>query len=716
VTTKSPTDTKPAMREAHLRDYWRIVWNSRYTVLAVFAAVVGLTLLRVSLATPIYRASAVVQINPEPRRILPGQEQWVGNEGGGWLAEEKYYNTQLEVLRSRDLAVHVFRQLRLEDHPVFKRAKDPVAAFEARLEVEPKINTRLVTVYVSSPDPREAQEWVNALADVYVKRNVDQAATSFHSIMDEIGRELKDFRERLGASDLDRMKTAAEAELLVPESQQEVLRQSLGTYNESLAKLHIEIASLRSEVDSYERARKEHRDVFAVASIAQDPTIQDLVAQRQVTEKELRQIEGEKKPGHPDYLAKLGELEKITDRIDKQAEAVFDKLKTRLHIAESNDAYLLGQIQRTEQDAYQVKRASSSYEMQKADAATQRKVYDVVAETMNRLTVGAQLVSMNNNVSILDRAIEPKSPVRPRKMLSLLIGGVLGLMMGIVAVLFLDYLDNTVRSPEDIEQYLGLAILGIIPKYRERDALAVRESFQSLRTSILFSSRNREKRVILMSSAGPQEGKSSTVSMIARALASAGDRVVILDCDLRRPTQHNHLAVPREPGITNYMIDGAEGDFERYMQATDLPTLRIFTCGAIPPNPPELIGSPKFRNLLASLRRSYDWVVIDSPPVSALADSIVLASMSDMIVMVIKHNQNDRDLILRSLKRLRDVEVQIVGAVLNAVDFDRTHAGDYYYANYQYQNEGEGEGGGRTGRRGSGAGKLRGGSGRKVAL
>ena len=712
--TIKPTDSKTPAREAHLRDYWRVVLHGRYMALAIFATVVGLTLLRVSLATPIYQGSAVIQINPEPRRILPGQEQWVGAEGGGWLAEEKYFNTQLEVLRSRDLAEHTFRQLHLEDHPAFKKSKDPVAAFKARIDVEPKINTRLVTVLVSSPNPKEAQEWVNTLAEVYVKRNVDQAAASFHGIMDEIGRELNEYRAKIGAADLDRMRTAAEAELLVPESQQEVLRQSLGTYNESLAKLHIEIASLRSEVDSYERARREHRDVLAVASISQDSVVQDLVAQRQTTEKALRQLEGEKKPGHPEVLAKIGELEKLTDRLDKQVEAVYDKVKTRLSIAEKNESYLLSQIQRTEQDAYSVKRASSSYEMQKADMATQRKVYDVVAETMNRLTVGAQLVSMNNNVSILDRSIAPRSPIRPRKLLSLLIGGVLGMLMGVAAVLFLDYLDNTVRSPEDIEQYLGLSILGIIPKYRDREALAVRESFQSLRTSILFSSRNREKQVLLMSSAGPQEGKSSTVALIARALASAGDRVIILDCDLRRPTQHNHLGVGREPGITNYMIDGQEGDFERYVQATDLPTLRVFTCGAIPPNPPELIGSPKFSNLLASLKRSYDWVVIDSPPVSALADSIVLASMSDMIVMVIKHNQNDRDLILRSLKRLRDVEVQIVGAVLNAVDLDRRSGGDYYYANYLYQHEGEsGEKQGRRGARGSGS---RGGSGRKVAL
>jgi capsular exopolysaccharide synthesis family protein len=689
-------DPSVGAREAHLRDHWRLVWQGRYTVLAIFVAVVGLTLLRVMLATPIYQAHAVIEIKPEARRILPGQEQWVGAEGGGWLGEEKYFDTQLEILRSRDVAEKTFRQLRLQDHPQFKNASDPIAAFRGRVTIQPTINTRLVTLRVSGTDPKEVTDWVNALAEVYVKRNVDKATDSFRTIMDQIEREMKQFRKNLGDADLDRMESAKEAEILVPESQQDVVQQNLRTYNDSLTRLNVEIAALRSEVDGYARARAEGRDVLTVASIAQDPTIQDLLGQRQSAEKELRQIGGEKKPGHPAYLAKQAELEKIKQRMEHQVESVYDKLQTRLRLSEGNATYLTGQINKTEQEAYRIKQATSNYELQKVDAANQRKVYDVVAETLNRLAISAQLVSMNNNVSIVDRAIEPRSPIKPRKFLSLVVGGVLGLLFGIALVFFLDYLDNTVRSPEDIEQFLGLSILGVIPKYRERDSLEVREAFQSLRTSILFSSQNREKNVILLTSAGPQEGKSSTVAMIARTMASAGERVVVLDCDLRRPTMHQVFGIAREPGITNYLLEGHGGDHERYAQATDLPTLRIMPCGAIPPNPAELVGLTRFHELVDALKRSYDWVLIDTPPVATLADSVVLASKAELIALVIKHNQNDRELIRRSLKRLRDIHAPIVGAVLNGVDLQRSAYGDYYYAGYHYQNE-------AAGRRGTGA-------------
>ena len=684
---QSNTHLVGGAREAHLRDYWRILWQGRYTVLVIFLAVVGLTFLRVSFSTPIYEASTVLEIKPEARRILPGQEQWVGAEGGGWLAEEKYFNTQLEVLKSRDVADRTFQRLGLSRHPLFEHSTDPVGAFGSLLEVRPKVNTRLVTLRMSGPNPAEVRSWVNTLADVYVKRNVDEATASFTAIMDEVQKGMSQFRKNLGEADLDRMRTAAEAELFVPENQQDVLRQSLATYNESLAKIRIELAAIQAEVDNYERARREGGDVLAVPSVTQDAGIQDLLAQRQVAERELRRIEAEKKPGHPEYLAKLGEIEKIRQRTDTRVDAIFEKLRTRYGLAQRNEAYLLSQIKRTEEQAYEVKQRSSGYELQKADAASQRKVYDVVAETMNRLNVGAQLISMNNNVSILDRATEPRHPVRPRKLLSLGVGSLLGLLLGVAAVLFLDYLDNTVRTPEDIEQYFGLGVLGIIPKYRDKDASAVREAFQSLRTSILFSSKNRERRVLLLTSAGPQEGKSSTVAAMARAFAAAGDRVVVIDCDLRRPTQHQHMRIPREPGLTNFLLDGADGAYAPYMQATDIANLKVLTCGPIPPNPAELVGSMKFRDLLADLKRTHDWVLVDSPPVSTLADSVVLASVADMVTIVIKHNQNDRDLIRRSLKRLRDVQVDVVGAVLNSVDLERSYYGDYYYSGYHYRED-----------------------------
>lgn len=684
-------DAQGGARTAHLRDYWKIVLRGRYTVLAIFLLVVGVTFLRVTFSTPIYKATAVIEVKPEARRILPGQEQWVGAEGGGWIAEEKYFNTQLEVLRSRDVAERTVRRLHLERHPLFKDVRDPIGAFAGRVEVRPKIETRLVFVSMSGPNPKEVTEWVNALTDVYAKRNVQQAIESFHGIMDEIKRGLDTFRENLEQADTKRLSIALAEQLFVPENQQEILRKRLETYNEQLSNARVELGSLAAELENLEKIRLHGGDITTLPRCSQDPVVQEINGHKLEVERDLQRLATEKKPRHPEYFAKLSDLEKINERLKDQIDRVVEKFQTQYRLRKAEADYLQEQIRDTEEEAYRVQQASSSYDISKNDAVAKRKVYDVVAETMERLTVGAQLVSMNNNVSILDRAMEPRRPVKPRKLISLAFGSILGFVLGLGTVLFMDYLDNTVRSPEDIEQYLGLSILAIVPKRRDTNSHAVREAFQSLRTSILFSSHNRERKILLVSSAGPQEGKSSTVANLARAFASAGDRVVVVDCDLRRPTQHNHMGVPREPGLTNYLLDGKGDDLSSFVHSTDIDTLKILTCGPVPPNPPELLGLARFRTMLQDLKRSYDWVVVDSPPVVNLTDSVVLASMADMVAVVIKHNENDRDLIRRSIKQLRDINANLIGAVLNSVDMSRAHYGDYYYAGYYYYGGGEGE-------------------------
>ncbi|HEX4823335.1 MAG TPA: polysaccharide biosynthesis tyrosine autokinase [Candidatus Polarisedimenticolaceae bacterium] len=677
-------DRRTAEGSLHLRDYWKTISQGRYTILSVLAVVIGVTLMRVLLATPVYQATAVVEIKPEAKRILPGQEQYVGAEGGNWIAEEKYFNTQIEVIKSRDVAEKTFRRLHLEKHPLFAKAADPIGAFQRRIEIKPRIETRLVAVSMTGPDPKEVAEWVNTLADVYVRRNVDQAVSSFQAILDEINRGLVTSRASIGQADVERLQLAASRDLYVPENQSDVLKHNLQAYNDELTKVSVEIGSLSSELKSLADVRASHGDYTSLPRIGQDPVVIDLTSQKLVAERELQRLSLEKKPQHPEYVAKSKDVEKLNQRLDAQIQVIAEKLQTQYDLAASNKTYLEKQIRQTQEESFRVQQATSSYDLAKNDAESKRKVYDLVHETMERISMGAQLIALNNNVAILDKAIEPRYPIEPQKLTALVIGGALGLMIGVVLVLFLNYLDNTIRTPDDIEHYLGIGVLAIVPRVRGEISHFAREAYQSLRTSVLFSSHNREKRVVLLTSAGPQEGKSSTTAALARTLATTGDRVVLLDCDLRRPTQHVHMNVAREPGISNYIFESKDDDYRPYLVATDLATLQLLPCGAIPPSPPDLIGSQKFRSLIQALRADFDWVVIDSPPIANLTDTIVLASLAEMVAFVIRHNESDRDLIRRSIKQLRDVRANVIGAVLNAVDLDKAANKGYYALGYDY--------------------------------
>jgi capsular exopolysaccharide synthesis family protein len=251
-------------------------------------------------------------------------------------------------------------------------------------------------------------------------------------------------------------------------------------------------------------------------------------------------------------------------------------------------------------------------------------------------------------------------------------------------VFFLDYLDNTVRTADDVERYLKLSLLAIVPKDTRDTEGAVREAYQTLRTGLLFSRKNRTQNVVLFTSAGPQEGKSCTTINVARTIAAAGERVVVIDCDLRRPTVHQRLSLDRDRGITNYILSSDGSDWRTYVKATDKPNVFAMTCGPIPPNPAEVFAHERFRQLITELKENFDWVMIDSPPVVSLADAVLLASMADMITLVIKHNENDKDLIRRCVFDLRRVNGNVVGAVLNNVDLERSHYKDYYYVGYYY--------------------------------
>ncbi len=259
---------------------------------------------------------------------------------------------------------------------------------------------------------------------------------------------------------------------------------------------------------------------------------------------------------------------------------------------------------------------------------------------------------------------------------------------------FLDYLDNTFRTPEDVEKYLGLAVLAVVPKTAEVGLgdRGVKEAYQSLRTSVIFSSESRQRKIVLVTSTGPQEGKSSVTGNLGRTLAAAGERVLILDCDLRRPTQHLIHEVERDHGITNYLSAPLDRtDWSGYVKPTALPNLHLLSCGPIPPSPPELLGSSRLTDLLESAKRQFDWILIDSPPAASLADASLLAALSDMVVLVVRYNHADRDMVIKAAHTLRSVNPHVVGSVLNNVDLERAYHKDYYYAGYYYTDETTGD-------------------------
>ncbi len=676
-------------QEVHLRDYWKIVWQARWTVLAVFVLIVGLTTVWTFLQTPIYRATATIEVQSKAQQISVGQDvSGLGVAGYGWFAEEKYHNTQVEIIRSRDVAQRVAAVLDLAKHPMLSQTADPIDAFRGMIQVVPRRDTGLIEVSMLGANPAEITEWVNAVAHQYVERNFEKARSNMDEAFRAVQSQLDDLQEGLASAQDVRFKTLEESSIVSSEHKEQIVLEKLKAYDAELTRANLEVSQLADTLNRIRTLQRNYGNLMSVPELAADPDLKELNRTKVDLERQLESDKVDLRPGHPQYEKTESELAKVQERIRDRVSVILGTLQNKYDGTREYVDYLNSQISAAEELSVDVAKATSEYDLRKTDAETRKQILDMINRTMGEVQLGAQLLT--NNISVLDEATEPRYPIKPRKKLNLLIGAMMGMFFGLSMAFFLDYLDNTFRTPDDIEKYLQLAVLAVVPKAGEEGIKerAVKEAYQSLRTSVIFSSKNRQRKVVLITSTGPQEGKSSTVANLGRTLAAAGDRVIIVDCDLRRPTQHFVHETERDHGLTNYLAAPVDkADWTDYVKTSAAHEPHLMTCGPIPPSPPELLGSARFTELIGHLRESYDWVLIDSPPAASLADTTQLVPTADMVILVVQHYRTDRDMVRKTLQRLQAIQTPIVGAVLNNVDLDRAYHKDYYYAGYYYADD-----------------------------
>jgi capsular exopolysaccharide synthesis family protein len=676
-------------KEIHLRDYWATIWRWRWTVAATFVIVMTLVTLFTFLQTPIYRASTKVEIQPSSRRVVNVQDVGeMGNSGFSFFGEDRYYNTQYEIIKSRAVAEKVLDRLGLWNDPEFKNLKDPIGAFKSRVLVEPLEMTRIVVISMEGNDREKTTQWVNTLAEVFVDQNLSMAKNSTSRAVTSLLELTAPLREKLSEKQEETFKLAEAQQIFGPEDQQKIIVGTLTKLQQDLTETQQALSKQESIIRRIEEVAAVGGSYLSIPEIASDPIVEDLYKQRIGMDQERQKLLATYKERHLKVLEKEVEIERLDRKVATECDRIVGRLKTEYAIKKDQERKTREKIDLAKGESLDLTQRSSGYELLRGDAAETRKIYDLISSRIKEIELSAGL--LNNNIRILDKAEVPLAPVRPRKSLNLLIGALSGLLLGVGLAFFLEYVDYTVKTTEDVEQYLKLHILSIIPKVNDESSYAVRESLQTLRTSLLFSRKNRSKNVVLFTSAGPQEGKSTVLVNLAKTMAASGDRVVVLDCDLRRPTVHVHLDLDKRHGMTNYILAPENEGWQDYVKNSKMPNLYAMTSGPLPPNPPDIFGSDRFTQLLNELKTHFDWVFVDSPPVASLTDSILLASMVDMIALIIRHNEADKEMVRRAIANVRNVNPNIIGAVLNNVDLERSSYRDYYYAGYYYYGEGRG--------------------------
>ncbi len=713
--------------EIDLLAYWRIVRKHWGLIATVFAGVVAAGLLYTLRQPKIYEASATVDIEQTSPQVLGSNVQDVVDMGPGnfWFAKE-YYETQYKIIASRAVSQRVVDRLQLASDLDFlglaklkdaeARAKalkgiDPVAALQARIRVDPVKDSHLVFVRVDDVEPARAALLANAVAQAYIDENADQRVEAVKNAADWLQGQMGDLKAKLEGSELSLYNYKRDNDILSMslEDQQNTTSQKLKTLADEITHAQTHAIDLGAQVKVLRalqaRGRSEgdfREDSFG--PVVQSPLIQSLKANYFQQKEEVAELSQRYEAKHPKLLEAESKL--AAARVQLQQEIDHIVAASEADYAQAEDAVLALQklFDRVRVEAFEVNKKEIDYKKLQREEQNNQRLYDLVLKRLKETDLSVLLKT--NNLRLLDAAIVPRSPIKPSLRTNGLVAVVLGLLGGLAVAFGLEKLDSSFKGQEDVERILGLSFLGIVPSIDDstlprgagdraataRDLFvhshpksSVAECCRSIRTNLLFMSPDRPLRRLLVTSSGPQEGKTTTAVSLGIAMAQSGNRVLLVDTDMRRPRLHRAFGVPNEVGLSTAVV--GEARIEDCVKTTEVPSLWVLPCGPIPPNPAEMLHAARFKEIVASLSERFDRVIFDSPPLAAVADAAVLSTQVDGALLVLKAGRTSRELARRALDALRGVNATMAGAILNDLDLASREYGYYYYYRRGYYEE-----------------------------
>ncbi len=694
--------------ELDLQRWLHLIMEHRWWIIGVTAGCIILAAVYSFLATPIYSATATVYVQSVSR-------QTVGTSLTGpasYLEEEKFYNSQQEIIKSRPVMEEAADRLGLQNFSGFHGAKDPAGILGSMVKVEVARDSALFRITVTAPFKDDVAKWANAVAEAYADQNLKAAMSSIEKANEEMRSKISQMQEQYTRQQQQYSTELNKSDSYFPQNQKDILDKRIEALELRLGDVKVKENEVSAQINQMESWSASGGNPLSIPSVSQDPSVQDLSRQYNDGERELSRLLAKFTPQHPDVQKKQRELQSLKDRIASQAQIVLSSYRNQYQALRSEEANLNDELQGLKRQGVSFMEGASASETMATSGATLKKYIDLLYDKMRELDVAGNLLS--NNIRIVEKAVPPRAPVKPNLKMNLMLAVLLGLMGSVGSLVAYQYLDTRIRSVEDIEQGLGQSLLTMVPTTTPETERSAVESFQTLRTALIYASEDRVKNVILITSATPREGKSTVAVNLANTLAAAGDRVLLMDCDLRRPSLHRKLKPSdHAKGLTQYMAD-RQAKLEDYLTPKS-PNLWVFYAGPVPPNPPELFSMKRFEELLSRVRHDYDWVIIDSPPCLAITDAQILARHAGLVVLVAKYKSTPKPLLERTLVSLERIRAQVAGVVLNEVNTRSSYYYDYYYSNHYYYAtgtepkrlpwllKGRGDWGGSSKRRGKGS-------------
>lgn len=689
----------------NLAEYWRLLMKHRILIAVIFVTALALGAVATLLMTPVYTAQTTLQIDREAARVVSEGEDVAPQES--MIAGEEFFQTQYGLLRSRSLATRVIDALGLarddrfvkrmggkldeEDNTIAERREVVLKIVQDNLSVNPVRGSRLVNVAFDSPDPALAAQVANAFGENFIQSNLDRRFDASSYAREFLERRIAQVKTKLEESERELVAYAAAEQIInVNEGSPDgAPSQSLASNN--LVALNASLAQAKAaRVAAEERWRQSSgAAVMTLPEVLQNPTIQQLTQQRALLTAQYQQKLRQFTPEFPEMRQLQGQIDEINGQINAVAGNIRSSLRSQYMVALNEERSLQGQVNGLKADVLDLRDRSVRYNILQREVDTSRTLYEGLLQRYKEISVAGGVTT--NNVSIVDRAVPPKAPSKPNILINMALAAALGLGLGILSAFAAEALDESLTTPEDVEAKLGVPVLGAIPQLMKNvepvQALAdIRSSFSeayySLRTALQFSTPDGVPKSLVVTSARPSEGKSTTALAVAQNLARIGARVLLVDADLRNPSMHRLIGADNARGFSNILAGAA--DLAECAQVGDNKNLWIIPCGPLPPNPAELLGGARVQEFLKEAQSNFDVVIIDAPPVLGLADAPLLAAEVDGTVFVVESRGTRRGQARGALRRLNMAHARILGAVLTKLNVKTVGYGGYDYA-YDYQ-------------------------------
>jgi len=721
---------------AHLREYWTIVLKRKWTIISFALTVFTLVTLFSFLAKPIYTAKGTLLIEREPNILNFGQAFQIET------FNDDYFQTQFKLLESRSLVDETINRVKLYENPNFAgngSAKGPVDVksdalfrdrlfkiFSSRLEVKPIPQTRLVEVRFKDGDQKFAAEILNAFFNAFIDMNVQKKyqatakasaflAEQINSIRDEIENDEKVFQQY-----------GVDKNIVALSDRETTVVENLSALNKALTDAQIEMIQKESDYNEVKNATPDN----IPAAFNTIPLIQRLREDYARMSREYSKNQVTFLPDYPEMTRLKAELDTAKAALESETKALIRSAYTDYQAALNKFRSLQGAFNAQKLEANQFNSNAIRYNSLKIEIENKKSLIEQLLKRQSETGVSARLPGLQtSNISIVDRAEVPAYPSSPKKKLNMIMALLVGLIGGLGLAFLFERLDNSVKSFEDIEKFIGLPSLGIVPSFslgvlkkqhgypfssnqekkaaagiagskspelkatREEPAKPIpfelvsclapnstyAEYYRSIRTTLLLAAPDSHLKTLVITSALPQEGKTSTLSNLAVTLTQAGKRVLIIDADLRNPSQHKIHKIQNVLGLSSFLAGSIP--LGTILRPTSLPQLFLINAGPVPPNPMELLGSGKMAALLDEMKLIFDYILVDSPPVLAVSDALVLGPKIDGMILVVWGEKTSRDALRRAREKLDAHRIKTIGVIINNV---RLRDFEYYYTNRYY--------------------------------